>query len=243
MKFPRSEKYDVKWIVSNQMGYNPLVLTEWSLQNIAPAPRSTVLDLACGRALSSIFLAKEYGCRVLAADRWVDPTDNQARIEEAGAAGLVLPLKADARELPFSKGYFDLIVCTDSFIYFGTDDLYVPYIREFLRPGGHLAFTVPGFPKDEPKKLPEHLRPFWADECWTWHNRDWWRQHLEKFGNWEVVEAELLPDGLERWMDWKRLRKSLGDERPSIDTDLAVMKKDGGKYMGFIKVVARRKEH
>jgi len=36
-----------------------------------------VLDLGCGKALSSIFLAKEYGTQVWATDLWISATDNR----------------------------------------------------------------------------------------------------------------------------------------------------------------------
>ncbi|MEV6271720.1 hypothetical protein AB0L64_31450 [Kribbella sp. NPDC051936] len=50
-----------------------------------------VLDLGCGTALSSIFLAREYDVDVWAADLWVDPTENWRRVDDAGLAGRVHP--------------------------------------------------------------------------------------------------------------------------------------------------------
>ena len=62
--FPRSQRYDLDWVVANQMGPNVLWLTE-SLTNVMDLrPGMRVLDLGCGRALSSIFLAKEFGRRI-----------------------------------------------------------------------------------------------------------------------------------------------------------------------------------
>jgi cyclopropane fatty-acyl-phospholipid synthase-like methyltransferase len=42
-----------------------------------------VLDMGCGTALSSIFLAREFGVEVWAVDLWVPPYDNFTRIREA----------------------------------------------------------------------------------------------------------------------------------------------------------------
>ena len=47
-------------------------------------PGTRILDMGCGAALSSIFLAKEFGVEVWAADLWVKPTENWQRITEAG---------------------------------------------------------------------------------------------------------------------------------------------------------------
>ena len=124
-RFPRSNRYDPQWIIENQMGLNPLWLTEWTCEKLVLQPGLRVLDLGCGRGLSSIFLAREYGVQVWAADLWIKPTENFERICEAGVEDLVYPIHTDARDLPFADAYFDAILCTDAYIYFGTDDLYL----------------------------------------------------------------------------------------------------------------------
>ncbi len=43
------------------------------------------------------------------------------------------------RNLPFVDGFFDAILCVDSYVYFGTDDHFLNYILKFLAPGGTLA--------------------------------------------------------------------------------------------------------
>jgi cyclopropane fatty-acyl-phospholipid synthase-like methyltransferase len=58
-QFPRSNSYDPKWIIDNQMGLNPLWLTEWVCEKITLEPGMRVVDLGCGKGLSSIFLVKE----------------------------------------------------------------------------------------------------------------------------------------------------------------------------------------
>src|SRR5690606_41328511 len=80
-RFPRAAGYDPRWVVENQMGPNPLWLVEWLWPAVDLPPGSRVLDLGCGKALTSIFLAREYGVRVVAADLWVPPGDNWRRIQ------------------------------------------------------------------------------------------------------------------------------------------------------------------
>jgi SAM-dependent methyltransferase len=62
------------------------------------APGARVLDLGCGRAITSIFLAKEFDVQVVAADLWIKPTENWRRIDAAGQAKLVTPLLAEAQQ-------------------------------------------------------------------------------------------------------------------------------------------------
>ena len=58
-----------------------------------------VLDLGCGRALTSIFLAREFGVQVWATDLWITPDHNRRRAEEAGVGDAVFPLRAEAHAL------------------------------------------------------------------------------------------------------------------------------------------------
>ena len=139
-RFPRSSRYDPHWVLENQMGLNPLWLTEWVCEELALQPDMRVLDLGCGKGLSSIFLAKEYGVQVWAADLWIKPTENYARICQAGVENLVYPIEVDARSLPFAEAYFDAVICTDAYIYFGTDDLYLAICTDSSNPAGRLGF-------------------------------------------------------------------------------------------------------
>ncbi len=239
--FPRSNSYNPEGILANQMGLNPLWLTEWLCQEIKLAPGMRVLDLGCGKALSSIFLAKEYGVEAWAADLWIKPTENYQRICEAGAEKKVFPIYTDARSLPFAEAYFDAILCTDAYIYFGTDDLYLDYLYHFVKPSGSIGITVPGFLRDLNGKLPEHILPFWAQECWTWHTPDWWRWHWVRTGLVLLSCVDTLPEGWALWLQWKKARKAVGEANPSLDSDIQVLEADQGRFMGFIRMAARRK--
>ena len=50
------------------------------------------MDLGCGRALSSIFIATEFNADVWATDLWIAPSDNWERIKQAGVADRVFPI-------------------------------------------------------------------------------------------------------------------------------------------------------
>jgi len=141
-----------------------------------------VLDLGCGRGVSSIFLAKEYGVLVWATDLRINATDNFRRIQEAGVADRVFPLQVDARTLPYAQAFFGAILCVDAYIYFGTDDLCLNYLHQFVKPRGQIGIVVPGFRQEVDGLLPEHLLPFWAQECWTWHTLQSWQWHWSRTG-------------------------------------------------------------
>ena len=107
-----------------------------------------VLDLGCGRALSSIFLRREFGVQVWATDLWFSASENLRRIRDAGVDDGVFPIHADARSLPFAAEFFDAIVCIDSFIYYGTDDLYLNNLARFVKPGGPIGIAGAGLMRE-----------------------------------------------------------------------------------------------
>ena len=68
-RFPRSNEYHPQWMIaSSSSGANALWLTEWLSTVVDLRPGMRILDLGCGRAMSSIFLHREFGVQVWATD-------------------------------------------------------------------------------------------------------------------------------------------------------------------------------
>ena len=64
--FPRSAAYDESWVTENRMGPNVLWLAESLAERMQLKAGARVLDLGCGKAISSVFLAREFGVEVWA---------------------------------------------------------------------------------------------------------------------------------------------------------------------------------
>jgi cyclopropane fatty-acyl-phospholipid synthase-like methyltransferase len=239
-RFPRSSNYDVRWIIDNQLGPHPLWLVEWLTTAIDLPVGARVLDLGCGRAMTSIFLAREFGVRVVAADLWVPPQQNWIRVREAGCADSVMPVHAEAHDLKFAEGYFDAILCVDAYHYFGTNETYLPYLVKFLRPGGTIGIALPSIVEEfVDNEIPEHLQSSWSPDWWTFHSPLWWRQLWERNAVVEVERAELLEEGWRDWARWYDVRAEVtGDEKARCKAELARL--DAGRNLGFARVVARR---
>lgn len=242
--FPRASTYDPRFQLETMMGPNVLWLAEWASGALELGPGTRVLDLGCGKAASSIFLAREFGGTVWAADLWIPPTENLARIEAASLADRVFPIKAEAHALPFAEGYFDVIVSFDAYHYFGTDDLYVGYISRFLRPGGRLCAASPGVTEELPDGPPDHLRPYWDWEFGSFHSPDWWRRHWAKTGQIEALQADWLADGWRHWADWDALCAEVGaGHNPAGgEREAEMLRVDAGRTLGFFKLVGRKPE-
>lgn len=243
-EFPRSDKYDTGWMIENQMGPNALWLVEWLTEDLELKPGMRVLDLGCGRAITSIFLAREFGVQVWAADLWISPEPNLKRAEAAGVGGSVFPLRAEAHALPFANNFFDAIVSIDAYQYFGTDVLYLGYLLRFLKPGGHIGIVVPGL-MQEIEEVPGHLakpqtngKIFWEDECWSFKTAKWWREHWSRNRNIHILKVDTLKDGWQHWHDFEKAIEASG--KSVFPSDAEALAKDQGNYIGFVRAIAQR---
>src|SRR5262249_38564764 len=83
-RFPRSSNYHPEWVLAGvSSAANALWLTEWLCEALTLRPGMRVLDLGCGRAMSSIFLRREFGVQVWGVDLWFNPSENIQRIRDA----------------------------------------------------------------------------------------------------------------------------------------------------------------
>jgi cyclopropane fatty-acyl-phospholipid synthase-like methyltransferase len=236
-RFPRASTYHPGWVLAGVSGgANPLWLTEWLAEALDLQRGMQVLDLGCGRALSSVYLRREFGVQVWATDLWFNASENIQRVRDAGVEDGVFPIRADARALPFSDGFFDVVVSVDSFMYFGTDDLYLNYLARFVKPGGQVGIALSGFLNEIDEPVPTHLAEWWtAERPYCLHSAGWWRRHWERSGIVEVAVADSLPDGWRFWRDWLKLIA------PENETEIRALEADAGRYFGYVRAVGRRR--
>ena len=239
-RFPRSSKYDPRWVLENEMGPNALWLTEWLCEAMDLKPEMRVLDMGCGKGLSSIFLAEEFGLQVWATDLWIKAADNWQRIREAGVADRVFPIHAEAHTLPYADEFFDAIVSIDAYHYFGTDDLYLRKFAKHLKPGGQIGIVVPGLMQDFDGAVPSYLDEFWdAGECFSFHTVEWWRQHWEQTQIVDIEVADTQADGWRYWLLFEEIKVAAGTNRH--DDEAPALRADQGKYLGFVRMGARKR--
>ena len=209
-------------------------MAEWLTEALDLRPGMRVLDLGCGRASSSIFLHREFGVQVWATDLWCDVSENAQRIRDAGVGDHVFPVHADARALPFGIDFFDAIVCIDSIIYYGTDDLYSNYLARFVKPQGQVGIAGAGLLQEVDGPVPKHLRPWWTNDLWCLHSAAWWRRHWERTGIMAIEVADTLPNGWQFWLDWHKL------VAPDNEAEITALEADRGTYLGYVRLVGRR---
>ena len=241
--FPKASQYDPDWVFDNEMGPNVLWLTEWATRDLNLKPSMKVLDLGCGKALSSIFLAEEFGVSVWATDLWIAAEDNAQRILAAGHEDRITAVHAEAHSLPYDEGFFDVIVSFDSYQYFGTADLYIGYLLQFLKPGGTLCILIPGVTDETGVTPPAHLQQWWAWDFCCFHTIEWWCQHWEKTGLVEIEIADMLPDGAAHWLSWCEICAEAGcglEDGKAAAWEADMLREDAGRTFTFPRLIARK---
>ena len=238
MKYPRSQKYDTPELMGKIMGPNPVKLEEELLLDHKIPVGATVCDLGSGQGLTSVFLAKEYGFTVYAADLWSDPEENRRFFREMGIPDdRIIPVKADATTLPFPEEFFDAVVSTDSYNYFGRDPAFLDSkLLPFVKRGGYLYIAVPGMKRDCHDCLPPELLLSWTPEQLDYlHDVAFWKNIVSQSRQAEVVSVEEMESNEEVWADWLR------QENEYAVGDRKAMEAGGGKYLNFIAIVLRKK--
>lgn len=152
---------------------------------------SIVMDLGSGQGITSVFLAKEYGFKVYATDLWSDAEENRKFFAEMGLTeDQIIPVKADATDLKYEKEFFDAVVSTDSYNYFGRDEKYLDEkLLPFVKKGDYIYIVVPGMKKDCHNNIPKELLLSWTPEQLDYlHDIEYWKNNIPVI----VKDRELL---------------------------------------------------
>ena len=179
------DKYQKYFTKDYLMGPNSFRLLDELIQKRpADVCFDRTLDLGCGYALTSMFLANETEAKdVFAFDLWIAATENLKRIRENGLEEKIIPIHGDAMEMPFGEEYFDTIVSVDAYHYFGCEKgVFGQKILPFLKKGGYAMIAVPGI-KEVPQGEMWELFTTWAsDDDWKcFKTVEWWENYFNIF--------------------------------------------------------------
>jgi ubiquinone/menaquinone biosynthesis C-methylase UbiE len=109
------------------------------IEAIGVAGHERVLDIACGTGeLERLLLAQWPDLTLLGADLSLGMLA-RAKAKEPG--GSVAWVQADARWLAFRDGYFDRVVCANSFHYFRSPAKVLSEVRRVLGPDGRFVLV------------------------------------------------------------------------------------------------------
>ncbi|MDO5334468.1 MAG: methyltransferase domain-containing protein [Coriobacteriia bacterium] len=237
MEFPKTNHFDKELVRSKIMGPNTLKLTEELMDGANVPMGSVVLDLGSGCGISSAMLAREYGLITYAADLWSDPSDNMRFLECLGLTNReVVPIKADAANLPFAHDFFDAVVSIDSYNYFGREPGYLQSsLLPYVKSGGQIYLAIPGMVRDCHEDLPACLLESWTpDQLEFMHDMDWWSALFEQSSGVEIVDMHEMACTAEAWADW------IACDNDYARGDRAAVQAGALDYLNTIAVMLRK---
>ena len=238
------------------VGPGGLYLVARLARNLELEPDDWVLDLGCGAAESSLYLAERYGARVVAADLWTDPADNARKIAERGCRERVIPMRLDAsKPLPFASNYFDAILVVNNLNFYGTDPAAIDQIAVTLKPGGvfcsggeclNQEFTAQQIA--DPPEVYAFAQEVWEDDFLTSHSPPWWAEHVARSPLLQVRFCREVEDGRLYFEEQALISEPEGylGMSPQEARALEIRQIEWGRehrpYMTVYELVARRAE-
>ena len=175
----------------------------WKKHPLQLASNDIVLDLGCGKGLSSLILAKETPAMVYACDLWISEEENQSRFVQWGIQDKVAAFHDDANELHFSKVLFQALVSVDSYHYFATTPgFFQEKILPFLKDGAEVLIGIPGMKREFSGRSEELMSPWLGEEAYMFQSPDQWREIIGNHERIEVVETWELECFDLAWNEW-----------------------------------------
>ena len=151
-------------VLENTLHPGGLKLTERLAEVTLFKPGLKILEIGCGRGITAIFLARNYGCSVTGID--TSPSliaSARDRAECEGMVGKTSFVIADAQALPLLSHSFDVVVCECSLSLIPDKERAVNEVWRVLKFGGKLTITDLIDRVDEGESAFEGTAPFPAN--------------------------------------------------------------------------------
>lgn len=221
----RYEKYDFDEFADLYNGPDAIMLTDELTKYMDITPDMKVLDLGAGNALSSLFLVKEYGCRVYAVDPRASSAENYDTAVKYEVQDKLIPFCATANNLPFEHDSFDAMICINAYQAFGMDKEYFnEKLAPFLKSGAQVGIVVPATTEEYEKEAgldkKQVLPTFWSANKW--------RAFFEPILNLQVVKD--MEWGVEAWKRWYRAASPIARRDPTAKWNI-------GKEVAIVMIV------
>ncbi len=142
-----------------------------------------ILDIGSGYGGAARYLAKRFGCKVIALN--LSEKENQRNRELSTAAGLgslINVVDGSFEAIPLEDASVDVVWSQDAILHSGRRDQVIAEVSRVLKPGGHFVFTDP---MESGNCARADLEPVLA------------RIHLETLGSPQFYEKTAKANGLE----------------------------------------------
>jgi ubiquinone/menaquinone biosynthesis C-methylase UbiE len=204
-----------------------------------------VVDIACGKGTTSVFLAQKYDCQVVGIDISGDLiAEAEALKKRKGLEGKVSFFVGDALDMPFSDNEFDVAISQAMLILVSDKELAVKEALRVTKSGGRAGWLELSWKKQTTKEFIDAVSNVLCAYCMLKvHTYEDWEKLFKKAG---VKHLEIIASS----MEFGGLRGMFGDEgfynafkimyrfltKSRIRRRMSTMNKffkENGEYFGF----------
>lgn len=232
------KKYEKYFTKEYMMGPNCIRLADELMKMNGKLLRGRVLDLGCGKGITSLYLAQDTMAeQVFAMDLWVTASENWERIRAWGMEEKIIPIHGDATQMPFADDFFDAVFSVDAYHYFGREKgFFQKNILPLMKKGGVALLAVPGIRKEWEGDVPALMKEWAGDEWDYFHSCGWWQSLLQE-GYEDVMEVNTWEADCfdSAWQDWFDSGHEYAME------DLKCMDKGLREMTNFVMIHIRKK--
>jgi SAM-dependent methyltransferase len=113
-----------------------------------------VLEVGCGIGVGAVYIARRYGCRVMAVDlsqkmlSWA-----RKRVRREGVADRVTFRQADVCDLPFEDGRFDAVIVESVLAFVADKRAAVQELIRVTKPGGYVGLNESYWTEQPPAEI------------------------------------------------------------------------------------------
>ena len=159
-----------------------------------------VLDIACGKGTSAIFLAQKYGCQVVGLDISEDLIKEARDFARRKGVGDAVSFRiGDALDLPYSENEFDVAVSQAMLILVSDKRKAVQEARRVVKPGGYTGWLELSW-KEHPAKefmvaVSNEICAYCMTNVLTYEN--WEKLFLDAgFSQVKVIQSPMTMSGM-----------------------------------------------
>ena len=204
-KIVDTSAYRELFTAGNLMGPNSALLLG-ELLNRCPSDfdkTSIILDLGCGKGLTSLVIHKETSAIVYANDLWISQEENGKRFADWGLSEVLIPTCEDANHLTLKKDFFDALISIDSYHYFaGKTHFFEEKILPHIKSGGYALIAIPGIKNEFSGRQNELLGTWLKEEAYMFKSPDEWKRIIGDSDQISSVEIWEMDCFEQAWADW-----------------------------------------
>jgi ubiquinone/menaquinone biosynthesis C-methylase UbiE len=208
-----------------------LKATEKMAEDLHISKSTKVIDIACGRGTTALFLAQKFDCQVVGVDISEELIEEAKELaKKKGLEDLITFQVGDALDIPYSDGEFDVAISQAMLILVGDKIKAIHEAMRVIKPGGAAGWIELSWKKPPSEKFMDEATNEMCAYC---------MENVNTFDAWEEIFKEA---GVKKIEVHKNSMEFNGMKSMIADEGLSKMFNVMFKYIGNSRIRNRMKK-